>query len=242
MMRCDAEWLSRALAEFSNEELSPLLNLGSSTRHFRTVEQPHIQRLVFGPLEMRGVRVIHSDLKVAEGVDIGGNIFDEAVFAKLKAMAPRAVVCTHMFEHVRVRQELTRCILDLLSEGGHIFITVPSSYHEHHDPIDTMFRPTPDELADLFKGQEILEKKELTGETYRAHVRRRPITIFFRHFTRFFVPFLGWRAWKRSMGKLYWLFNSYKVSAVVGKKVSQVSRPVSSQVSGAVKAGTEKAA
>jgi SAM-dependent methyltransferase len=220
-MRCDAEWLGRTLAKFSSEELSPILNLGSSTRHFRTVEQPHIQGLLFGPLEARGVRVVHSDLKVADGVDISGDIFNDADFAKLKAVGARAVVCTHMFEHVHDRQELTRRLLDLLPEGGRFFVTVPSSYHEHNDPIDTMFRPTPDELAALFQSQVILEKQELTGENYWAHVRRRPVTIFLRHFTRFFVPFLGWHAWKRSMRKLYWLFNPYKVSAIVGLKVNQ---------------------
>jgi hypothetical protein len=239
MMRCDAEWLGRTLAAFSNEELSPILNLGSSTRHFRTVKQPHIQRLVFGPLEARGVRVIHSDLKVDDGVDVSGNIFEDAVFAKLKAMRPRAIICTHMLEHVRVRQELTQRIVNLLPEGGHFFVTVPSSYHEHHDPIDTMFRPTPQELADLFEGQEIVEKEELIGENYWAHIRRRPLTIFFRHLTRFFVPFLGWRAWKRSMRKLYWLFHPYKVSAIVGKKVREA---VSSQEPIAVGPDTEKAA
>ncbi len=93
MMRCDAEWLNLALAKLSDEEISPVLNLGSSTRKFRTVEQPHIQELVFGPLERRGVRVVHSDLKAADGVEISGDIFDDADFAKLKAIGARAVIC-----------------------------------------------------------------------------------------------------------------------------------------------------
>jgi hypothetical protein len=148
-------------------------------------------------------------------------VFDDADFAKLKAAKPRAVICTHMFEHVRDRQELSRRLLALLPGHGLFFITVPSSYHEHRDPIDTMYRPTPDELAALFAGQEILHKSELVGDTYWSHVTRRPLTIFFRHFFRFFVPFLGWKAWKRSMRKLYWLFNNYKVAAIVGRKVAE---------------------
>ena len=220
MMRCDAEWLGRTLAGLSTEELSPLLNLGASTRHFRQVEQPYIDELVFRPLEARGVRVVHSDLKAAEGVDLVGDVFDDADFAKLQAAKPRAVICTHMFEHVRDREELSRRLLALLPERGLFFVTVPSSYHEHHDPIDTMYRPTPDQLATLFAGQQILHRSELVGDTYWSHVARRPLTIFFRHFARFFVPFLGWRAWKRSMRKLYWLFHHYKVAAVVGRKAA----------------------
>src|SRR5690349_19194318 len=85
MMRCDAEWLGRTLAELKPEELSPLLNLGASTKHFRQVEQPYIDKLVFRPLEARGVRVIHSDLKAAEGVDLVGDVFNDADFARLQS-------------------------------------------------------------------------------------------------------------------------------------------------------------
>lgn len=218
MMLCDAEWLSSTLARFQRDDLSPVLNLGSSTKHFREVEQPYVERLVFAPLAARGVRLIHSDFKVAEGVDVAGDIFDDAVLARLKALQPKSVICSHMLEHVIERQKLVERILELLPTGGLFFITVPSSYHEHHDPIDTMYRPTPETLAALFAGHTILQKVELTGHTYWQAVRRRPVTIFFRHFTRFFVPFLGWRQWKRSMTKLYWLFYPYKVAAIVGQK------------------------
>src|SRR5215468_8593569 len=114
MMRCDARWLGCTLAGLSSEELSPLLNLGASTRHFREVEQPYIAELVFRPLEARGVCIIHCDLKAADGVDIVGNVFDDEDFARLKAVQPRAVICTHMFEHVLDRAELSRGLLALL--------------------------------------------------------------------------------------------------------------------------------
>lgn len=219
MMHCDAEWLATALARFAPEELSPIVNLGSSTRHFREREQPHIDALVFNPLRARGIGIVHCVLKASDGVDIAGDIFDDATLATLRAVQPRAVICTHMFEHVRDRDELRRRLLELLPQGGLFFVTVPSSYHEHNDPIDTMYRPTPAELAAAFPHQEILEQRELTGHTYWVSVRQRPLTLFVRHFTRFFVPFLGWRAWKRSMTKLYWLFHPYKVAAIAGRKM-----------------------
>jgi len=218
MMYCDAEWLATVLARYRADELSPILNLGSSTRHFRQVEQPHVDALIFKPLEARGIKVVHSDLKAHVGVDIAGDIFDDATLAAMQAIHPRAVICTHMFEHVVDRDELRRRLLAVLPPGGLFFITVPSSYHEHNDPIDTMYRPTPSELAAAFGGQNIVEQRELIGHTYWTHVRRRPFTLLFRHTTRFFVPFLGWQKWKRSMAKLYWLFYPYKVAAIVGRK------------------------
>jgi SAM-dependent methyltransferase len=223
MMKCDAVWLGEALARVEARELSPVLNLGSSTREHREVKQPFIHELVFAPLGARGVRVIHADLKAADGVDISGDIFNDADLARLAAYNAKAVICTHMFEHVVDRQELSRRILALIPEGGRFFVTVPSSYHQHNDPIDTMFRPSPAELAALFPGQHIAEASELIGDTYWSHVRKRPVTLFFRHFLRFWVPFLGWRAWRRSMRKLYWLFNHYKVAAIVGRKATAVT-------------------
>ena len=53
--------------------------------------------------------------------------------------------------------------LELLPQGGLFFVTVPYSYHYHADPIDTMYRPSPEELASLFAGQTILTKAELSG-------------------------------------------------------------------------------
>ena len=219
MLKCDAIWLQQALARFSAEELSPIVNIGSSTAHFRTVEQPFIEELIFAPLAARGVKVIHVDLKAGDGVDISTDIFDNTGLDEVRKRAPKSVICTHMFEHVLSREDLAARLMMLLPINGLFFVTVPSSYHQHNDPIDTMFRPTPDELAALFTGQSIVEKKSLAGDSYWMHVRRRPVTLFLRHFFRFFVPFLGWTKWKRSMGKLYWLYNPYRVSAIAGRKL-----------------------
>jgi hypothetical protein len=219
MMRCDAEWLQGALARYGNADLSPVLNLGSSTREFREVKQPFVHELVFAPLQARGVDVIHADLKAGEGVDISGDIYDDAVFEAIRARKPKSVLCTHMLEHVVDREKLVARMLAMLPAGGLFFVTVPMSYHHHADPIDTMYRPDPEALASLFSGHEILTKAELTGGNYWDHVRKRPVTLFTRHFFRFFVPFIGMEKWKRSMRKLYWLTHPYKVSAVAGRKV-----------------------
>ena len=58
MMVSDAKWLEGILPNFSEDELSPLLNIGSSTKKFREVDQPHIHKHVFAPLEKRGVKVL----------------------------------------------------------------------------------------------------------------------------------------------------------------------------------------
>src|SRR5262245_5430908 len=123
-MRCDAEWLAQMLVWQQADALSPVLNLGSSTRHFREVEQPHIDRVVFAPLRLRGIKVIHSDLKDEDGVDIAGDIFDPETLARIRALGPKAVICTHMLEHVEDCERLARTIVDILPAGGLFFVTV----------------------------------------------------------------------------------------------------------------------
>ena len=225
MMRCDAVWLKEALASLPAASLSPLLNIGSSTAKFREIDQPFIQELVFAPLAAAGVRVIHNDIKASPGVDVVGDIFEDRGFQQLKELGVKAVICTHMFEHVLDRDLLARRLMALLPVGGYFFITVPSSYHRHNDPIDMMYRPTPDQLAGMFPGEDILEKRNLIGQTSWMHIKKWPVTLFFRHFLRFWIPFFGWRQWKRSMGKLYWLFNHYKVAAISGRKAVVSAAP-----------------
>lgn len=220
MMVSDAKWLGKVLPQFSDEELSPVLNIGSSTKKFREEDQPHIHKYVFAPLEKRGIKVIHCDLKEAEGVDVSADIFNNEALEHLSSYNAKAIICTHMFEHVLNKEDLAKRLLSLIPENGLFFITVPNSYHQHDDPIDTMYRPSPEELAQLFNGQNILQKDILVDGNYWGKIKQRPVTLFFRHFTRFFIPFISISKWKRSMRKLYWLFNNYKVSAIVGCKVA----------------------
>jgi hypothetical protein len=217
MMECEARWLTEVLAKMPVQRMSPLVNIGSSTDHFRNVTQPYIGA-IFDGLKMRGVDVVHTDLGAGPGIDIAGDLYDDNVLTRIRAVGPRALICTHVIEHVEDRVRFAGRLMDLLDEGGLFFITVPMSYHEHHAPIDTMYRPSPDQLVDLFAEQHIITKAEILGGTYWSWIRKRPFTLITRHVVRFFIPFLGWKKWKRSMRKLYWLFHRYKVAAIVGEK------------------------
>jgi hypothetical protein len=147
--------------------VSPLLNLGSSTRAFRELTKPHIERELFGPLAAAGVQVLHSDLKQADGVDLVGDIIDPDVKAALAARCFRSLLCSNLLEHVRDRAAVAAACEDIVGPEGLILATVPSSYPYHADPIDTGFRPTPAELAGIFARSETLLAEELVGRTYR---------------------------------------------------------------------------
>lgn len=158
--------------------VSPLLNLGSSTRAFREAAKPHIQRELFGPLAAAGVAVVHSDLKRADGVDVAGDILDPAVRADLEARGFRCILCANLLEHVRDRGAVAAACEEIVGPGGLILATVPSSYPFHADPIDTGFRPSPAELAAVFRRSEPLLAEETAGPTYAADLKARGSTIW----------------------------------------------------------------
>lgn len=213
MFKAEAIWLCRAVTALPVEELSPIANIGSSTGAFRTQAQPWTERELFAPLRSRGINVIHIDRRQEDdGIDIHADLMDDAGLERVKAARPRAVFCCNLLEHVADPGALARRCLALVDPGGYIFVTVPYSYPYHRDPYDTMFRPTPEELATLFPGTTTVRGEIVdVAESYLGQVRQRP-WILLRHVIRLPFPFLGFARWKRSMRKLYWLFNNYKVT------------------------------
>jgi len=157
--------------------VSPLLNLGSSTRAFRETTKPHINDELFGPLAAAGIHVFHSDLKQADGVDLAGDIMDPAVRADLRARNFKCVLCSNLLEHVGDRDAVAAACEEIAGPGGLVLATVPSSFPYHADPIDTGFRPTPSELAALFAGSEPLLTEELAGRTYREDMKARGASL-----------------------------------------------------------------
>lgn len=153
-------------------EISPLLNLGSSTRAFREERKPHIERELFAPLRRAGVRVTHCDLKRADGVDVAGDIVDPAVRAELSGMGFRCVLLANLLEHVADRDAVIRACIELAGPGGLVLATVPHSFPYHADPIDSGYRPAPAELAAAFLGATVLAAETVPGPTYREQLVR----------------------------------------------------------------------
>ena len=215
MFAAEARWIGDRLAAYPVQQISPLLNIGSSTSDFRNSVQPWMARDIFAPLERRGVEIVHLDARLGAGIDIRADLLDDADFARVKARRYRALLCCNVLEHVIDPGEFARRCAELVSPGGLIVVTVPRSYPHHSDPIDTLFRPTPDEAAALFPDSALVAAEIIdVGESYCDDVRRRP-WILMRHALRFPAPFLGFEKWRNSMRKPYWLFHNYQVSAAV---------------------------
>ena len=219
MIEAEARWLRCALDGFPRERLSPLLNLGSSSSEIRESVQPWIAQQVFHPLRARGVEVFHVDMRALPGVDAQADLTDPSDVRRLQLFRAKAVLCCNLLEHVTDPGRLARHCLELLGPGGLLFVTVPFSYPYHRDPIDTMYRPSPAELAELLTGASQLEGAIVgAGASYRDAVWQRP-WLLLRHVWRLPVPFLSLERWRRSMARLYWLAAEYRITCAVFEKV-----------------------
>jgi hypothetical protein len=219
MFEAEARWLRVALDRLAPERVSPLLNLGSSSAAFREETQPWTEEQLFRPLRARDIEIVHVDMRDAAGVDVRADLTDPADLPRLRALGARALLCCNLLEHVMLPDRLARHCLEMLPTGGLAFVTVPFSYPFHRDPIDTMYRPSPSELAALFTGTRMLDSAIVgAGMSYRDDVRQRP-WILLRHVARFPAPFASLEKWKRSMAKLYWLVAEYRITCAVFEKL-----------------------
>lgn len=151
MFREESLWIKNAIQKLKpvngNDEVA---NIGSSTDHFRRVIQPHIHANIIGTLLSSGWKVFNVDMKKEPGVDLVADVTKEN-FAEPFKERFSLTICTNLLEHVEDIRLVTKNLVAITKSGGHLLITVPYKYKLHYDPIDNGFRPTPQEIVDLFK-------------------------------------------------------------------------------------------
>lgn len=205
----EATWFCERILSIDSAQVSPMLNVGSSTIDFRSVVQPHIEKNLFSPILRNGIRVVHSDIKMGPGVDIVGDLNSKDFVSRLAHMGFKSVMCSNMLEHVREPNKIISNLLSIVPRGGYLFVSCPYSYPFHPDPIDTMLRPTPDELAEMFAGVDIVFSEIILSDRY-AFGNLRPRHAL-REVLRLMLPIYRPARW-------LWHFRRTKESCVVLKK------------------------
>jgi SAM-dependent methyltransferase len=174
LLRAEAAWLADRLEELPADDLLPLLSIGSGDARLRTTLQPWIEGKVYAPLARRGVRVLHHDLEPAAGVDIVGDLTDSAFLRSLERLEIRSVMCCNVLEHVPDPPPVAAAIERVIAPGGYLLVTVPSRYPYHPGPIDTLFRPTVEELRLLFPALTVTASAEIRCESLVAYLLASP--------------------------------------------------------------------
>lgn len=217
MLAEEAVWLGQTLARFTPDQLTPLVNLGSSSGDYRRSACAEIQSQVFAPLRARGVRVIHVDLKAEPGVDIVGNICEPAVRSVVARCRPRALLCNNILEHVTDRQLLATACDALLPAGGLLFVSVPYRYPYHPDPIDTGFRPSPDAVLALWPHFTLVGSQVVQSRTYGSQLLARPKLVI-RDLYMVLAGLVNTDRWRVLLSNYRFLMARYAVTCVVLRK------------------------
>lgn len=161
MLPREARWFAQQVELLGDEAIFPMLNVGSHTAEFRAKTQPWIDEELFRPFARRGCEVIHTDIQADEGVDLVGDLTDPQFQNQLRARRFRSVFCNNLLEHVTDPASIANALRDCVVPGGYLLLSVPYRFPYHPDPIDTMFRPSPEELHTLFPGTSIVVAKRL---------------------------------------------------------------------------------
>lgn len=225
MRRAEAEWIGGIMAALQDSQISPCINIGSSTGDFRTAKQPHIDTLIFGPLHKREVQVVHVDMKSGDGVDLVGDILSPTFQQQLISLCPGLTILSNVLEHVTDRTALVKACCRIVAPGRHLIVTVPYSYPFHADPIDTGFRPTPSELRLLFPDFDCIDSRIIIDTTYWKEICENHDGIEFvsfisRMIVRCLVPFYRPVIWFGTIHRLLWLARPFKVTALLLRRRS----------------------
>jgi SAM-dependent methyltransferase len=211
-----AEWID----DLSLAADAVCLNIGSSTGDFRTRGQPHIDQLLFAPMRQAGIRVFHCDLKDAPGVDLVGDVLDPAYQKKLRALGAQLLICSNLLEHLTDPLAFAAACGSFVSPGGYALITVPADYPFHPDPIDTLFRPTPEELAAIFPEWTVVKAEQMACGNFWEDLKLGGglLRNSVRYLLRLATPFYRPRFWLAYVHRLPWLFRDYRVSLLLVRK------------------------
>ena len=232
MNRLESQWLGARLAQIPDEDLFPLLNVGSSTSEFRKKVQPYIDQNIFEPLRARRGQVIHLDIKPASGVDMVGDLVDPAFLRQVAAMKVRSIMVSNLLEHVTDRAPICDTIMRILPEGGYVIVSGPYQYPYHEDPIDTMFRPTIAEMHQHFVGTQIIDSEVVDSGNWRQWDSAERGRTLGRTLLRLLMPFYRPQKWFELARQSPYLFKSIKAFAIVlrkqgsGAATGAPSRPV----------------
>jgi len=199
---------------------SVCLNIGSSTKQFREREQPHITERFIGPLEDDGLTFIHCDLKKAGGVDEAGDVFDPGFRKRLREYRANLLICSNLLEHLAEPQRFADACGELLIDEGFALFSVPRSYPYHPDPIDTMLRLTPDQLAAMMRDWTVVRSEEIRAGNYWRDLRESGAgwSRLIRQIVRVAIPIYRPHQWRANASRLLWVTRMYSVSVVLLQK------------------------
>ncbi len=218
MLIAEAQWIGKNIFSAEPEKFFPMLNIGSSTEEFRTIDQPWIDEHLTAPARKKNFKIINIDVKKETGVDVVIDFHALPTNGKLTNLNFNSILCSNVLEHLTNREQLCHSVVAATPTGGYIFVSCPYKYPYHPDPIDTKFRPDVEKLVRLFPGTKLIKGEIVTCRNYFYYLCLKPKKLI-RVFARIFVPFYNPRGWLIVMNYMTYLFRNFKTTCVILEKI-----------------------
>jgi SAM-dependent methyltransferase len=196
MFIAEAKWVGNQVRslQFASQPIR-CLNLGSSTRAYREISQPHVYQQIFEPL-LKIADVTHVDMKAADGVDIAGDFMDEEFWQKIPERAFSLVMCCNLLTHITDPKRMYALIRRSVAPRGYLVITTPQLYPYCADPLDSKYRPSKEDILKNFKSFEIIAGTKIClEETHLSRLLKSPKLII-SLVANIFLPVKGFIRWR----------------------------------------------
>ena len=222
MLKNEAKKLGQILLDYKIN-CSPVIMMGSNKKLNGPKGQSFIYEYLIQPLQNEGVKFFHTDMDITPGddvfLDVSGDFFEDEVMESLISLNANTVICANILEHVRDPELFIKRVFEIIPSGGMAIFSVPSSFPYHLAPIDTYFRPTPNELSALCKNNEVLFSEEILCGSFATHIYEKP-QIIIRYLLQIALFFINPGRALGALHRFLWLFKDFKVSVVLVKKIS----------------------
>jgi hypothetical protein len=182
MLKSEARFLRLNLRNILSNSIighapANVLNLGSSTLEFRTIQSPFIDKYIFAPLEKKGVKITHSDIKAGPGIDLVADITSDEGTKKLMSCGANVILVSNLLEHVEDLNSAIYNLSSLVPQGGSLLITGPYLFPHHPDPIDNGWRPSLEEVSALFPDFKVVTARYTFGWASGYGMRTSPSKV-----------------------------------------------------------------
>ena len=196
------------------------INLGSGNVNQIRIRKPWVFQNIFDFLYARGCKTIHADMTDWDNVD---RVIDLTDSKSLEFCAnlpcPKVFVLANVLEHVprNFHSRISASIYEQMAGGDYLIITVPHAYPFHPDPIDTMYRPTDDELKKVIPLR-WLETAIVTAGSYVNDLAgMKPLKVV-RKTLKPLWPFRRPKKYLSDLHRLTFLFRPYRIAIAIGRK------------------------
>jgi hypothetical protein len=196
-----------------------IINLGSGNVEQLNRTKPWVSEHVFDLFEKSQAKILHVDAKDFPGVDIVQDLSQPNSLSFCDHLkGSKLFILASVLEHIPKKAHvefLNRIYSKMKSKDG-LIITLPYDYPYHADPIDNMYRPSPNELKKLLP-LTWLEAEIVSAGSYREEFMQmntlKKIRKLFKPFWIFQKP----SKWLENH-RLFYLFKNYQITIVFGIK------------------------